>query len=323
MKKIIDFLKNWTLPTAIVGGAIIYFIFASIPALDGVATTMSPIFDELLPWLLFTILFVTFCKIDYHKLRFARWHFYTCLAQVVMVGVVAFSIIYFDLQGPNRVLMECVLTCIIGPCAAAAAVVTAKLGGSLESMTTYTFVSNVLSAVMIPIVFPLLEPRPDVSFWPMLWIILLKVCTVLVVPMVLAGAVRHWLPRLSRAIVSVPDLGFYLWACTLAIVTGITMRNIMHARTTAVFLLATAVVSFVLCVIQFSVGRNIGRYLGSAVEGGQGLGQKNTGFAIWVASAYLTPLATVGPGCYILWQNLVNSLELWQHRRLETRQTQN
>ncbi len=95
------------------------------------------------------------------------------------------------------------------------------------------------------------------------------------------------------------------------------MRNIMHAHTTATFLVATAVVSFVLCVIQFSVGRNIGRYLGASTEAGQGLGQKNTGFAIWVASAYLTPLATVGPGCYILWQNLVNSLELWQHRRME------
>lgn len=317
MKKVIEFLKNWTLPCSIVSGAAIYYIFAMVPALDGVGRAMSPVFDQALPWFLFVILFVTFCKIDYSKMRPARWHLYTSLAQVVMVVVVVFSIIYFDLRGPHRVLMECVLTCIIGPCAAASAVVTAKLGGSLESMTTYTFMSNVLTAVMIPIAFPLLEHGASLPFWHMLWLILLKVCAVLVVPMGLAYGVRRWLPRLSGAIAGVPDLGFYLWGCSLSIVSGITMRNIMHAHTTATFLVATAVVSFVLCVIQFSVGRNIGRYLGASTEAGQGLGQKNTGFAIWVASAYLTPLATVGPGCYILWQNLVNSLELWQHRRME------
>ena len=38
-----------------------------------------------------------------------------------------------------------------------------------------------------------------------------------------------------------------------------------------------------------------------------GLGQKNTAFAIWIASAYLNPLSTVGPGCYILWQNIIDT----------------
>ncbi|MBS7393880.1 MAG: transporter, partial [Muribaculaceae bacterium] len=80
-------------------------------------------------------------------------------------------------------------------------------------------------------------------------------------------------------------------------------------------LAAIAVVSFVICVIQFSVGRNIGRFFGSTVESGQALGQKNTAFAIWVSSAYINPLAAVGPGCYIIWQNAINSLELYHHRK--------
>ena len=30
---------------------------------------------------------------------------------------------------------------------------------------------------------------------------------------------------------------------------------------------------------------------------------------------YLNPVASVGAGCYVLWQNIINSLELWEYRR--------
>jgi len=33
---------------------------------------------------------------------------------------------------------------------------------------------------------------------------------------------------------------------------------------------------------------------------------------------FLNPLSSVGPGCYILWQNIINSIEIWQHRRATT-----
>ena len=45
MKAIIDFLKNWTLPSAIVAGTVIYLIFYWVPALDPVSEVMAPIFD--------------------------------------------------------------------------------------------------------------------------------------------------------------------------------------------------------------------------------------------------------------------------------------
>lgn len=314
-RSFIGFLKNWTLPVAIIGGAMIYFIFAFVPPLNGVAQTMNPIFDAALPWFLFVILFTTFCRIDYSKMRLAKWHFWVCVAQLVMVLVMVCSITYFNVQGLRRVLLECVITCIIGPCAAASAVVTDKLGGSLESMTTYTFISNLITAIMIPLFFPIIDENVVMSFGATFLRILTKVCVILVVPMLLAWLVRKFWPGVARWIVSIPDLSFYLWGCSLSIVSGITFRNIVHADVSLIFLGVIAVVSFVLCVIQFSVGRNIGRLCGSAIEGGQALGQKNTAFAIWVSSAYLNPLSSVGPGCYILWQNAINSLELWQHRK--------
>ena len=57
----------------------------------------------------------------------------------------------------------------------------------------------------------------------------------------------------------------------------------------------------------------IGRRFGETVNAGQALGQKNTAFAIWIACTYLTPISSVGPGCYILWQNIFNSWEIWHY----------
>ena len=29
---------------------------------------------------------------------------------------------------------------------------------------------------------------------------------------------------------------------------------------------------------------------------------------------YLSPVASIGAGCYVLWQNIINSIELWQQQ---------
>lgn len=94
------------------------------------------------------------------------------------------------------------------------------------------------------------------------------------------------------------------------IVTGTTLKNIMNAQTSLGFLAVIGLSGLVLCLLQYAVGWKIGRHLGCTIEAGQSLGQKNTAFAIWIATTYLPPLSTVGPGCYILWQNIINSWEL-------------
>ena len=76
-----------------------------------------------------------------------------------------------------------------------------------------------------------------------------------------------------------------------------------------------ATLSLVLCFALFLLGRRIGRHLGDETDAGQGLFQKNTALSIWVAYAYLNPVASVGAGCYVLWQNIVNSIELSDFRK--------
>lgn len=308
----IRLLKDWTLPVAIATGCVVYMIFALVPQLDTFATCASPVFDALLPMFMFLVLFVTFCKVDFRRLRPVAWHWWLGAFQVFGVAVVMAAVLAFSLKGNRLILAEALLTCIISPCASAAPVVTQKLGGNLEEMTTYTFLSNFITALMIPVCFPLLDGGREMHFLAAFALILYKVFTVLVVPMLLAYVVKHHAKRLCQRIVSVKDLSYYLWGCSLLIVSGTTMKNIFHADTTLRFLLLIAADSLLLCIFQFACGRTIGRRFGETVNAGQGLGQKNTAFAIWIACTYLSPLSAVGPGCYILWQNIINSIEIWR-----------
>ena len=107
-----------------------------------------------------------------------------------------------------------------------------------------------------------------------------------------------------------------MWGISLTIVTGSTVKYIAQADTTTTFVLTIAAISLVLCLVQFALGRWVGRHFDAVIESGQGLGQKNTAFAVWIAYTYLNPLCSVGPGCYILWQNAINSYEIWQQRKI-------
>ncbi|WP_424653263.1 transporter [Capnocytophaga sputigena] len=314
MSNILQFIKNWTLPVSMGIGAVAYLVFYYVPALEGASQWFAPFFNSILPLFMFLILYVTFCKVDFKKLAPVKWHFWTTACQLLLVMSIVGAILFFHIGGKRLILLESVLACIISPCAAAAAVVTLKLGGNLEQMTTYTFLSNLLCALLIPICFPLIEPASQMTFWGAFSLIMQKVCLVLVVPMLLALLTKS-LPQLRRFhqwLIHIPDLSFYLWGCSLMIVTGTTLKNIFHAGTSVLFLLLIGFSGLVLCLLQYGVGRYIGRFFGTSIESGQGLGQKNTAFAIWIATTYLHPLSTVGPGCYILWQNIINSIEIWK-----------
>ena len=312
---IIRFIKNWTLPVAIAVGSLVYLIFYWVPQLDTVGSTMGPVIDTVFPMTVFLTLFSTFCRVDFHQMKPHRWHVGVLVAQMLLVAINCWIVFLVDAVPEQKILWESVLTCIIGPTASASPVVTGKLGGNINTMTAFVVISSLTSAVMIPAVFPLLEHTAHVDFWSAFAIILEKVAIVLVLPLILGWLVQHYAKRLCQWIVSIPDLSFYLWSVSLCITSGVTVRNIVHSQATLTLLVMIAVLSLILCFVQFLVGRGIGRHLGEEINSGQALFQKNTALSIWVAYMYLNPVASVGAGCYVLWQNIINSLELWEYRR--------
>ena len=319
--KIIKFLKDWTLPVSMGMGALLYLVFAYVPQLDEAALFFDPVMEAILPMFMFLVLFVTFCKVDFQKMRPVWWHLWVSIFNLLFVGIVMALILGLKLKDEKLVLMEALLMCIIAPCATAAAVVTQKLGGSLEQTTTFTFLSNFITVLLVPVCFPMIEKGADISFMSAFWKILYQVVVLLVVPMLLAYVVKHAMHGLHKKIVSIKDLSFYLWGCSLMIVTGTTVKNILHAEASVLLLVVIALLGLLLCVIQFSVGRFIGHFFGRTQEAGQALGQKNTAFAIWLGVTYLNPLSSVGPGCYILWQNIINSIEIWQERQKNSKRS--
>lgn len=312
---VIRFIKDWTLPVAIAVGSVCYLTFYWVPPLDEAGNALRPVFDVIFPLFVFLTLFVTFCKVDYHQMLPHRWHAGVLIAQLLLVAVNIGIILWVQDDVAQKTLWEAVLTCIIGPSAAAAPVVVGKLGGNISTMTTYTLLSSLVSAVLIPLVFPILEQTVHVDFLLAFLIILEKVSVVLLLPLVLGWTVQHYVHSLHRRIVSMSNLSFYFWAISLSITTGITVRNIVHSEATIALLLLIAVTTFVLCFVQFAIGRGIGRWLGEEINAGQALFQKNTALSIWVAYMYLNPVASVGAGCYVLWQNIINSIEIWQERK--------
>ena len=312
---IIRFVKNWTLPVAIAVGSLVYLIFYWVPQLDTVGSTMGPVIDTVFPMTVFLTLFSTFCRVDFHQMKPHRWHVGVLVAQMLLVAINCWIVFLVDAVPEQKILWESVLTCIIGPTASASPVVTGKLGGNINTMTAFVVISSLTSAVMIPAVFPLLEHTAHVDFWSAFTMILEKVAIVLVLPLILGWLVQHYAKRLCQWIVSIPDLSFYLWSVSLCMTSGVTVRNIVHSQATLTLLVMIAVLSLIVCFIQFLIGRGLGRPLGEEINSGQALFQKNTALSIWVAYMYLNPVASVGAGCYVLWQNIINSLELWEYRR--------
>ena len=257
MKSLLRFLRNWTLPVSIASGIAIYLVFALVPALDGAARVCGPICDRILPLFMFLILFVTFCKVDFRRLIPVRWMLWVGVVQVLFVALLTLLVVEYRLKDNSLIIVEAIITCIIAPVAAAAPVVTAKLGGKLEQMTTYTFISNFITALLIPVCFPLIDKAANVSFLTAFLTILHEVCMVLVLPMLLAYIVKHGMKRLHRWVVSINDLSYYMWGGSLLIVSGTTAKNIAHADTTLTFLLIIALLGLILCIIQFAVGRFI------------------------------------------------------------------
>ena len=313
--KIIQFLKDWTLPVAIAVGSLCYLLFYYVPQLDELGNELGEVVDAIFPWMVFSTLFSTFCRIDFHQMRPHRWHIGVIATQLVLIVLNVWIIKCVEGDLWQKLLFESLLTCIIGPAATAAPVVTAKIGGNINTMTAFVVLSSLVCSLTIPAVFPLLERGAGLDFWTAFLIILQKLAIVLLLPLALGWMMQHFAKRICSWIVSIPDLSFYLWAAQLSVTSGVTVRNIVHSEAGLSLLVSIAVLSLMLCFVLFLIGRFVGNHLGEEICSGQASFQKNTALSIWVAYTYLNPMASVGAGCYVLWQNIINSLELWQYRK--------
>lgn len=309
--KVFSFFRKFALPCSLVLGALGYLIFVNVPFLQPLGDAVGPRLVELMPVVLFALLYVTFCKIEIKEMKPKAWHFVLQLIRTSLALLMVIAISLFGKNYETKVILEGAFICFICPTAAAVAVVTEKLGGSIGSLTTYTVIANIFTMIIIPSLFPMVEKGADVSFLYMSMMVFRNVTTVLVVPLLFALLSRKFLPRFVDKVKSVKDLGFYMWCFNLTILMGETVRNILHATVSGRILALLLFVPLLVCLIQFAIGKAVGRHWDANISGGQALGQKNTIVGIWLTLTFLNPLAAVAPGAYVVWQNLVNGWQLW------------
>ncbi len=300
------------LPIAMLTGVAVYLAFAHIAALAPLKPAVYEFDHYFAPALIFVQLLLTFCKVNTRDIRLKRWYIPLLLIQVL--GSLA---MYLIIKPFSDVVAQGTLVCLICPTATAAAVITAKLGGSAETIISYTVAINIVTAIFAPTVFPLIYPQPDVDFLSAFLLILSKIFPLLICPFILAQIFKWTLPRLHSWMREHASMAFYIWAVALALVTGRTVKSIVDDQGHMMQIIWLAAAGLVVCVAQFYLGKRIGGAHSERISGGQALGQKNTVFAIWMAYTYLSPVSSVAPGAYVLWQNIINSWQLWKqtHKR--------
>lgn len=310
----LKFIRNWTLPIAMLVGTLAYLMFAKWSFLSPAKPYVHSFVSFITPWLIFAQLLLTFCKIDLKELKPKRWHLWLLMIQGFSCALAAGVLLLVPMSELNKGVWEGMMVCLICPTATAAAVITGKLGGNAATLTTYTLLSNLLGAMMVPLVFPLVEPYEGLTFWSAFFRILSKVFPLLLAPFFVALFLKHFLRSVHCWLMEHSGMAFYIWAFALALVMGQTARSLLNSDVSA-WLVALG--GLFTCVVQFLFGKRIGSVYHDRISAGQALGQKNTVLAIWMASTYLHPLATIAPGSYVLWQNVINSYQLWKKRKKE------
>lgn len=297
-----------------------------------------------LPWLIFFMLFFTFCKVNPLDLRLHKWHWVVLGAQMVFSFGAYAGMLYWT---GDAVLAQGLLMCFIMPTATAAPIIAGKMGGSIQNLTTFTLLSNFATAIIVPATFPLINPAADLTFWPAFLMILKRIAPLLLGPFFSAWLVRliySWKTKKEFVLpVKIAVVPFYLWVASIivltAVVTETTIVNFHAQLSNIVILLVT---SFFACLLQFGLGKLIGYWLPapskgrdyqdvlvnpaaapktmagvSSITAGQAFGQKNTSLGVWMAQTFLNPLSALGAAAYIIWQNVFNSVQLFvvAHKR--------
>lgn len=311
MKPAAQIFRDWMLPGAIVLGVSLYLLYYYTPALHFNERLLHLIVSEGQRVVIATLLFFQFVKISPHDLKLTRWHLLALAFQVGLFLILAFVISRIQ-RGDVRMLLECAMLCLVCPTASAAGVITEKLGGDLAGTVSYVVMINVAATFLIPLVIPMVNPSATMEFWSYVGHIALKVFPVLVLPGLVAWTFRYTTHKAQRKLMRWSSSSFYVWGVGLTLAMILATRALMESRLGIWAICGIVAVSMLCCFIQFFTGRHIGRSALDNLTAGQALGQKNTGFLIWLGYNYMTPVTSVAGGLYAVWQNLFNSWELYR-----------
>ena len=290
-------LKSILMPVAMVIGALLCRPLAMVESWTGGALT---------PSLIAAMLFITFCKVDIRAMRLSTIHIWMLAVQ--FLGSIAVYHIVEPLFGD--ILAEGAMICVLAPIAMAAVVIGGMLGANVTTMVTYSLICNLATALLAPMILHSYG-NGTCTFAEIIG----RVAPTLLAPFAVAQLLRWIKPKAAEWVSAHSSLSFYLWLISLILVLGRTTAFIIDTEADITIEIGLAAIALVLCLSQFAIGRTLGRMLGDTVAGGQAVGQKNTILAVWMSLNFLNPIASIAPTAYIIWQNFVNSYQIYRHEK--------
>ena len=228
------------MPIAITVGSIFYKFF------DGLSF--------LTPYLIFVMLFLTYCNLKMTDIRFSKLH-----AWLIFIQVLGSLAVYFLLSPINVILAQGAMICILAPTGTAAPVITGMLKGNVASVTAYNLLSNMSIALLAPVIFSFVGSYQTMPFIDSFIAIAQRVMILLLTPFALAMLLRKLSPKFTTTMAKISGVSFYIWTLALCVVTGRTVGFILKqsdSNYTIEIIVATA--AFVACAVQFLTGRKIG-----------------------------------------------------------------
>lgn len=279
-----------------------------IPFGAGLLVPQVHVLEFMICYLLAGMMFFVALKLRFKALKPRKLHWMLLVLNLAL-GIVPY-LFFSALDMP--VLAQAAFFCGIAPTATSAALVVKFLNGKVG------FVVSGFAVTTIGISLAL--------FWLLPWVtgnfspdfiadIGKTVATVLVLPLLFALLLRKLYKPAREWPKKYRTLSFLLLPAMLFLIAGRTSYFFQNnpgqplAVVLEMFFLSGAI-----CLLNFGIGYLAGgkKYREDA---SQSLGQKNTGFATYLALTYAGPLAALGPICYILWHNGWNSLQLYMHDR--------
>lgn len=266
----------------------------------------------LLPYIMFVMLSLSYTRIAPSDVKMSRVHIALAVSQWILgIGT------YFALRAWDEVLAQGLALIILTPTAVSASVITAMMGGHMGFIIASLMIGNVAMSLLAPPMLSWLYPDTGLSYMATVLLILSKVALLLIMPIVLIWGLRFGLPKVHDRLARYAGWTFYFWCLSLVIITSNTIRFFKeHGELTLRYGLVISTSVLIVCVLTFAIGRAIGRRMGTLpVNSGQALGQKNTVLAIWMGLTFMNPVVSVIPSFYVIWQNVVNALQLAKYRR--------
>lgn len=292
------FLKKYILPIAIIFGLLLHNFCAHLAFL--------------IPYLIFTILFLTFSAVDLRKIRVKKIDL-MLLAYQISMATGCYLILRHT--GCDKTLAEAVMMASLTPVAASSTVVACMLGADRETMTGYSIIGNLGIAIAAPLFFTLIGDHPEYFLGTSYMIMLAKIGSTLALPFFLALLLQIFLPKINQAVASVTSYSYYVWAVAFLLTIGQTMHYIFdHGKDNWPLIITMGVCALVFCLGQFILGRQLHPHYGDKISGAQLMGQKNSATGIWMCNTFLLPMASVLMAFYSIFQNLFNSWQLARNK---------